>query len=75
MTDYLGNEIHIGDTIIYASKCTKGYGASFDESVVEEVDEKRKEIMVNSCCGSPNSEGRKSHNVINLTALGLRIKI
>lgn len=74
MTDYLGNEIHIGDIIIYASKSTKGYRASFDESIVEEVNERRGEVMVNSDYGLPNSDGRKSHNVINLTALGLRSK-
>ena len=71
MTDYLGNEIHIGDTIAYVGKTSRGYNASFEESVVEVMREDRSEVMVTSyhCL---NAQGRKSYNVINLTALGLR---
>jgi hypothetical protein len=72
MIDYFGNEIHIGDTILYASESTKGYRASFDESIVEEVKENRNEVMVKNYVGWQNSRGRKCDNVINLTALGLR---
>ena len=71
MTDYLGNEIHIGDVIAYVGKTSRGYNASFEESVVEVMRENRNEVMVTSRY-RPNSQGRMSCNVINLTALGLR---
>ena len=71
MKDYLGNEINIGDTIVYVGKTSRGYNASFEESVVEVMRENRGEVMVTSHF-RPNGQGRMSHNVINLTALGLR---
>lgn len=71
MKDYLGNEIHIGDVIAYVGKTSRGYNASFEESVVEVMRENRNEVMVTSHY-PPNSQGRMSCNVINLTALRLR---
>lgn len=74
MTDYLGNEIHIGDTIVYVGKTSRGYNASFEESVVEVMRDARNEVMV-SDHWCTNAKGRKIYNVINLTALGVRPRV
>lgn len=34
MKDYFGNEIHIGDTILFSGRNSRGYRASFDECIV-----------------------------------------
>jgi hypothetical protein len=70
MTDYFGNEIHIGDTILFSGRNSRGYRASFEECVVTEFKENSK-VKVNNrpyCWG----DYRMSDNVVNLTALGLR---
>ena len=70
MTDYFGNEIHIGDTILFSGRNSRGYRASFEECVVEEFKGNAK-VKVNN---PPYGWGdyRMSDNVINLTTLGLR---
>lgn len=70
MTDYLGNEIHIGDTILFSGRNSRGYRASFDECVVTEFKGNTKVKVNNPPYGW--SDWRMNDNVINLTALGLR---
>lgn len=64
MTDYFGNEIHIGDTILFSGRNSRGYRASFEECVVTQF----KKVLVDTYYDNY----RMSDNVINLTALGLR---
>lgn len=66
MKDYFGNEIHIGDTILFSGRNSRGYRASFDECVVTQFKGNAK-VLVDSYYG----DCRMSDNVINLTALGL----
>lgn len=68
MKDYFGNEIHIGDTILFSGRNSRGYRASFDECVVTEF--KRNAIV--RVDGYYSDDYRMTKNVINLTALGLR---
>lgn len=65
MKDYLGNEINIGDTILYVEKNSRGYRASFTECIVTE-------IKGNSLVKVKAHTDRRSRNTLNLTALGLR---
>jgi hypothetical protein len=68
MKDYFGNEIHIGDTILFSGRNSRGYRASFDECVVTKFKGKAK-VRVDSYY---YDDYRMTNNVINLTALGLR---
>lgn len=72
MKDYFGNNINIGDTIIYVENA----GASLlhipiflKEGVVEEMreDKDKREIVIDDSISQ-----KERNNVINLTALGLR---
>lgn len=65
MKDYLGNEINIGDTVLYVEKNSRGYRASFTECIVTE-------IKGNSLVKVKGCTDRRSCNTLNLTALGLR---
>ena len=67
MTDYFGNEIHIGDTILFSGRNSRGYRASFEECVVTQFKGNAK-VLVDTYY----DDYRMSNNVINLTALGLR---
>lgn len=67
MTDYFGNEIHIGDTILFSGRNSRGYRASFEECVVTKFKGNAK-VLVDTYY----DDYRMSDNVINLTALGLR---
>lgn len=86
--DYLGHEIHKGDTVLYSEKASKGYRGTFTEGVVIETKplrvldyftpERYKEEMEyhnrwRSCWSK--SDGKHSSNVINLTALDIRERI
>lgn len=74
MKDYLGNEISVGDVVVFSERGSRGYNASFEESVVEVMRDARNEVMV-SDHWCTNAKGRKSYNVINLTALGVRPRV
>lgn len=65
MKDYFENDINLGDTILYVEKNSRGYRASFTECVVTE-------LRGNSLIKVRGYTDRRSHNTINLTALGLR---
>ena len=67
MTDYFGNEIHIGDTILFSGRNSRGYRASFEECVVTKFKGNAKVLV-----DTNYDDYRMSNNVINLTALGLR---
>ena len=67
MTDYLGNEIHIGDTVLFSGRNSRGYRASFEECVVTQFKGNAKDLV-----DTYYNDYRMSDNVINLTALGLR---
>lgn len=67
MTDYFGNEIHIGDTILFSGRNSRGYRASFEECVVTKFKGNAK-VLVDDYY----DDYRMSDNVINLTTLGLR---
>ena len=67
MTDYFDNEIHIGDTILFSGRNSRGYRASFEECVVTQFKGNAK-VLVDTYY----DDYRMSDNVINLTALGLR---
>ena len=67
MTDYFDNEIHIGDTILFSGRNSRGYRASFEECVVTQFKGNAK-VLVDTYY----DDYRMSNNVINLTALGLR---
>ena len=69
MKDYFENEIHIGDTILFSGRNSRGYRASFEECVVTKFKGNTK-VLVDTYYG----DYRMSDNVINLTALGLRSK-
>lgn len=71
MTDYFGNEIHIGDMILFSGRNSRGYRASFDECVVTELKGNSK-VLVKAAPYAFLNDYRMSDNVINLTALGLR---
>lgn len=71
MKDYFGNEIHIGDTILFSGRGSRGYRASFDECVVTEFKGNAK-CLVKNAPYPFQKDYRMSDNVINLTALGLR---
>lgn len=77
MTDYLGNEIHIGDTVLYVNGTTTNYpyskgivtefvkrkGSRFEESILIDY------VVYQGGCGKGYRQG---HSLIDLTALGLR---
>lgn len=65
MKDYFGNEINIGDTILYVERNSRGYRASFTECVVTE-------LRGGSLIKVHGYTDRRSCNTVNLTALGLR---
>lgn len=67
MKDYFENEIHIGDTILFSGRNSRGYRASFEECVVTKFKGNAK-VLVDTYY----DDYRMSDNVINLTALGLR---
>lgn len=71
MKDYFGNEIHIGDTILFSGRNSRGYRASFDECVVTEFKGNSK-VLVKAAPYTFQNDYRMSDNVVNLTALGLR---
>lgn len=71
MKDYLGNEINIGDIVLFAGRASKGYTAAFDEMVVTKRVNGRDIVQMERY---PYYEGRLANNVIDLTALGLRPK-
>jgi len=73
MKDYFGNDINIGDVILYSMRGTHGYHASFIESVVTEFASPSK-VSVEGRYGRQNGDARLAKNVINLTALGVRPK-
>ena len=73
MKDYFGNEINIGDTILYVRKGSHGYNASFTESIVTEFASKTA-VSVMGIYSIPNGDRRLAKNVINLTALGIKTK-
>lgn len=78
MTDYLGNEIRIGDTVLYVDGTTtdypyskgivtgfikrKGYSRFKGNTLIDYV------VYEGSC----RKGYRQGHSLINLTALGLR---
>lgn len=72
MKDYFGNNINIGDTLIYVESA----GASLlripiflKEGIVEEMreDKDKREIVIDDSISK-----KERNNVINLAALGLR---
>ena len=67
MKDYFGNEINVGDTILFSGRNSRGYRASFEECVVTKFKGNAK-VLVDTYYG----DYRMANNVINLTALGLR---
>lgn len=71
MKDYLGNEINIGDIVLFAGRASKGYTAAFDEMVVTEIKRVngRDIVQMEDHSRYPYYEGRLPNNVINLTAL------
>lgn len=69
MKDYFGNEIHIGDTILFSGRNSRGYRASFNECIVKEFKGNAK-VRVDDYYYC--NDYRMSDNVINLTALELR---
>lgn len=73
MKDYFGNDINIGDVILYSMRGTHGYHASFTESVVTDFATPSK-VCVTGKYGRLNGDARLAKNVINLTALGIREK-
>lgn len=76
MTDYLDNEIHIGDTVLYVNGTTTNYpyakgivtefvkrkGSRFGESILIDY------VVYQELCGKGYRQG---HSLIDLTALGL----
>lgn len=71
MKDYLGNEINIGDTVLFNEKACKGYYTSFTEAKVVEMYNgiKKKTVKLDF-----QDYIKEVNNVIDLTALGLREK-
>lgn len=72
MKDYFGNKINVGDTILFSGRNSRGYRASFDECVVTEFKGNAK-VLVKNAPHTFQKDYRMSDNVINLTALGLRL--
>lgn len=74
MTDYFGNEIHIGDTVLYSDRGSHGYCGSFSEGIINELKDKRSEVEIITYDedGDRFFANKKSKNTINLTALELR---
>ena len=72
MKDYFGNDINMGDTILYVGKNAHGGRVSFSESVV--TDFKNGCVVVKSynIHSYKVTDSRQPKNVINLTALGLK---
>lgn len=68
MKDYFGNEIHMGDTILFSGRKSRNHPVSFDESVVTEFKGNTK-VLVG---GYYLNDYRFGYDVINLTALGIR---
>ena len=72
MKDYFGNNINIGDTLIYvesASASLLRIPIFLKEGIVEEIreDKDKREIVIDDSISK-----KERNNVINLTALGLR---
>lgn len=67
MTDYFGNLLNIGDVVVYSGKASKGYCGSFTEGKVSEFNHKGHSVGIDN-----GKIFKRSRNVINLTALGLR---
>lgn len=76
MTDYLGNEIHIGDTVLYSDRGSHGYRGSFSEGIINKLKDKRSEVEIITYDedGDRFFVNKKNKNTINLTVLGLRPK-
>ena len=73
MTDYVGNEINIGDIILCVAKGASGYQASFAEAEVVYLNAPRGTVGVRSESTLHRRRGEvRRKNIINLTALGLR---
>lgn len=82
--DYFGHEIHIGDTLLYNQKASKGYYSSFTEGVVVSIIGKGK---IEVCEVNDFDEYKKSQyqshyadrkygsNTVNLTALDIRGRV
>lgn len=69
MKDYLGNEINLGDVVLFNEKATKGYYTSFTEAKVVGIYNgvKKKTVTLDF-----QEYTKEANNVIDLTALGLR---
>ena len=74
MTDYFGNEIHIGDIVLYSDCDSHGYCGSFSEGIVNKLKDRHGEVEIIAYDedGDRFFANKKSENTINLTALGLR---
>lgn len=70
MLDYLGNEINLGDTVLFNAKATHGYYSSFTEDVVVGLRLKRNHVILEK-----SGKGKESNCCVNLTALGLRERV
>lgn len=76
MKDYFGNEIHIGDTVLYSDRGSHGYCGSFSEGIVNDLKDGRREVEIITYDEDSDRffANKKSKNTINLTALGLRLR-
>lgn len=72
MKDYFGNDINIGDTILYVGKNSNGGRVSFSESVVTEFDRGCVVVKSYNHHSYKTTDLRQPKNVINLSALGLK---
>jgi hypothetical protein len=78
MKDYLGNEIHIGDTVLYVDGTTTDY--PYSKGIVTEFIKRKgySRFEGNTLIDYVVYQGvcrkgyRQGHSLINLTALGLR---
>lgn len=72
MKDYLGNEINVGDVVVFSERGSHGYLGSFSNGKVSAYKERREEISI------VDNEGyvinKKAKNVIDLTALYRKYK-
>lgn len=69
MKDYFGQEIRIGDVVLYSQRGSHGYQAAFSECVVKGFKGKNCVVVTD---GYYRNGARLAENVINLTALGIR---
>lgn len=74
MTDYLGNDIHEGDLVLFNERNSNwyrfhGYRSYFSTGNVERLNKPRKGCVTID----GHYHGKKSSHVLNLTALGVEI--